>query len=101
MRFNIIINKINSKEFIVDINNIRFIVKVSDKKNKKYDVYLSNSNKYLFSYGNTNYQHFYDKLGYYKNLNHNDTERQRLFFLRHKHTNNIYSAKFFAAYFLW
>ena len=50
----------------------------STRKNKKYDIYiLDNTNKRKkISFGDTRYKHYFDKLGKYKYLNHNDKKRR-------------------------
>ena len=47
-----------------------YTFKVSKKQNKKYDVYKNN--KYLLSFGDTRYSQYFDKIGHYSHLNHND-----------------------------
>ncbi len=53
---------------------------VNKTKSKfKYFVYVKADNKKGFKkigFGNKDYQHFRDKIGYYKNLNHGDKERR-------------------------
>ena len=46
----------------------------STRKNNEYDIYvLDNNNKRKkISFGDTRYQHYFDKLGKYKHLNHKD-----------------------------
>lgn len=63
----------------------------SKVKNKKYSVYVSSNNKKGYktiSFGDLRYQHFRDKLGTYKNLDHNDSERRRLYLKRSKGIKN-------------
>lgn len=76
-----------------------FIVNVSNRKDKKYDVY--ENNKYLISFGSSKYQQFMDKFGHYKHLNHNDLDRRQNYFKRFGYTDNINSAKFWSNNFLW
>lgn len=47
---------------------------VSNRKNKKYDVYKND--KYVLSFGDSNMQHYKDRLGYYSYLDHNDKKRR-------------------------
>ena len=47
----------------IKINNKIYDVVKSNRKNKKYDVYQNN--KYLLSYGDSRYQHYFDKFGLY------------------------------------
>lgn len=81
----------------------------STAKNKKYSVYvLKNGNKTLIHFGDKRYQHFKDKIGLYKNLDHNDKERRERYLKRAKgiknkkgqltwkdrNSSNYYSVKF-------
>jgi len=67
---------------------------------KKYDVYKDN--KYMVSFGDKRYQQYYDKIGHYRNMDHNDKTRRKLYHLRHKHNKDIlYSPGWFAARYLW
>lgn len=112
-----------NKDKIIDIKKIKnswsvvindkgekhmFIIKMTIKKGKKYDVYTIEKTddnkyklKYRFSFGSSAYQHFKDALGGYSELDHGDPKRRHLYFLRHKHTDNINSPKFFSNYLLW
>ena len=57
----------------------------SNVKNKKYSVYvMKDGKKRLINFGDIRYQHFKDKLGHYKNLDHNDPERRRRYLKRAK-----------------
>jgi len=72
----------------------------SKRKNKKYDVYKNN--KYLASFGDVRYQHFFDKIGFYSDLNHYDNNRRNLYIKRHnKDINNYNKAGYFSFYYLW
>ena len=71
----------------------------STRKFKKYDV-LKNGRHFL-SFGDKRYQHYKDKIGYYKHLDHKDRKRLDLYYIRHKDTNNINSAKFWSHLILW
>lgn len=73
----------------------------SKRKFKKYDVYKDD--KYITSFGDTRYDHYYDKIGYYKNKNHNDEKRRRLYRLRHKNDNlnDKNSSGYFSWFYLW
>jgi hypothetical protein len=46
----------------------------SKRKNKKYDVYYDDI--YLTSFGQLPYEHYEDKIGYYRDLNHYDKKRR-------------------------
>jgi len=72
---------------------------VSNKYPKKYYALVGNKKVY---FGDVRYEHYYDKMGYYSNLNHLNKERRRLYRLRHKATHNkIGSPSWFSWYILW
>lgn len=72
---------------------------VSDKPLKKYYAIINNKKVY---FGDVRYQHYYDKMGYYKALNHLDAERRRLYLIRHRHNkDNVGSPGWFSAQVLW
>lgn len=71
------------------------------RKGKKYSVYNKSNGKYITSFGALNYEHFKDKIGHYKSLNHLDKQRRKLYFQRHGHTTDKTSAKYFSNKFLW
>lgn len=76
-----------------------FNIYISDKYPKKYYALVNNKKVY---FGDIRYQHFYDKMGYYNNLNHNDKERRRLYKARHQKTSKkIASPSWFALKVLW
>ena len=52
------------------------------KKDSKYTALIYQ--KYHKSFGNVNYQHYYDKIGKYSNLDHLDPKRLKLYDIRHK-----------------
>jgi transglutaminase-like putative cysteine protease len=69
----------------------------STRKHKKYDVYKGD--KYITSFGDVRYEHYYDKFGTYSNLDHLDPDRRRLY--RQRHANdNIYDPNY-AGYWSW
>jgi hypothetical protein len=79
-----------------------WIVKPSTRKNKKYDVFKDG--KYILSFGDKRYQHYFDKLGYYSNLNHLNKKRRDNYRRRAEGIGNLdnpYSANFFSFHFLW
>lgn len=81
-----------------EINLDGYIFKKSKTKNKKYDVFKND--KKLASFGDTRYQHYFDKIGLYNHLNHNDNNRKRLYYIRHKKAV-FESPKYFAHKYLW
>jgi hypothetical protein len=105
---------------ILLIDGIKYMVKPSNKKDKKYDVFYVYNNKdlggksglkknefmtkYLLSFGAKNMEHYFDKIGFYEKLNHLDEERKRRYILRHQNVGNINdvkSAAFWSMWFLW
>jgi hypothetical protein len=83
----------------------------STAKNKKYSVYvMKDGKKKLIHFGQLPYQHFKDKIGLYKNLDHNDKERRKRYLKRakgitDKNGNLTYkdknSSNYYAIKFLW
>ncbi len=71
------------------------------RKGKKYSVYKKSNWQYITSFGALGYQHYRDKIGYYKKLNHLDKERRRRYYQRHEHTTDTNSARYFASKYLW
>ena len=51
-----------------------YVFKPSTRKNKKYDVYKND--KYLISFGSSLNKHYFDKIGFYSNLNHLDKKKK-------------------------
>ncbi len=79
------------------IDNINFIE--SPIKHKKYRAILPNGKHVDFS--DNRYQHHFDKIGMYSNLNHNDDNRKRLYYARHGKEAEKYSSKYFSHKYLW
>lgn len=81
----------------------------SNYKNKKYNAILKINNPdtglevtQKVPFGDRRYQHYYDKIGLYPELNHLDKKRKKLFKQRHENTRHIkYSPSWFADTFLW
>lgn len=82
-----------------------YFIQVSTRKNKKYDIYTKQNDKYkyLLSFGDKRYQQWKDttKLKHYSNLNHNDNIRKNRYFSRHGLTNDKNSAKYWSNNYLW
>jgi hypothetical protein len=76
-----------------------YTFKVSTRKNKKYDAYKNN--KYLLSFGSKINQHYYDKIGFYKNLNHLDNKRRDNYYKRFGKKAKPDTAKWFSHNYLW
>ncbi len=83
-----------------------YIIKffISQRRYKKYraEIYLNN-NKFIKSvhFGDRRYYHYYDKIGLYPELNHNDMERLQLYYKRHKKNYSEFSADWLSKRFLW
>ncbi len=83
----------------------------SNAKNKKYSVYvMKNGKKKLIHFGDSNMEHFKDKLGEYKHLDHNDPIRRKSYLarakgIRDKQGNLTYndrnSANYYSIRYLW
>jgi hypothetical protein len=89
--------------FIKRVDNYIFVAPAVRRKNKKYDAYTLDG-EYITSFGALNYQHYRDdKIGYYKDLSHNDKIRRDRYRKRHMHDNldNPYSAGYLSMYYLW
>jgi hypothetical protein len=84
--------------------NIKLLkIEKSPVKYKKYraDVLIDEEIHKNVDFGDTRYQQFKDStpLKLYSNLDHNDTERLRLYHIRHKKNNGI--ASLLSKRFLW
>jgi hypothetical protein len=81
----------------------KYELKVSTRKNKKYDVYKNGD--YLLSFGDKRYEQYKDStpLKHYSHLDHNDKERRRLYKIRHKndHIDDPNYPGFWSDKFLW
>ena len=86
-----------------EVDNKKFYIKKSERKNKKYDVFDENK-KYILSFGDTRYQHYLDQWGDYKYLNHLDPYRRNNYRKRAQAMGNLgnpYSANYWAYHTLW
>lgn len=73
---------------------------ISDRLNKKYYAVLNNGSKIHF--GDSRYQHYFDKIGYYSHLNHYDLNRRNLYKKRHDNNRHIkYTPGWFSDNILW
>lgn len=71
----------------------------SNVKNKKYDAFI-NGKKY--SFGDIGYEQYFDKIGYYDDMNHMDKKRRTDYRSRHRNDNlDNYSPGYFSYYYLW
>lgn len=85
-----------------------YIIRVAeDGKHKYYAITFDKSNveKKIY-FGALPYEHFYDKLGFYKDLNHGDEDRRKAYRSRHGAIKNkdgtlAYKVKGSPAYFSW
>lgn len=68
---------------------------------KKYDVYKDG--KYLLSYGDIRYGHYYDKFKFYSDLDHLDDRRRYLYRIRHQydHIKDPNYPGFWSYHYLW
>jgi hypothetical protein len=88
--------------YIVKIKDKTFNIMKSQNENKKYDVYYNN--KKILSFGDRNYQHYYDRFGDFKDLNHKDEKRRESYKKRSEGIGNLddpFSSNFWSYYFLW
>lgn len=78
-----------------------YTIKVSTRKNKKYDVFKGS--KYITSFGDNRYFHYKDRIGHYSHLNHNDKQRRMNYRKRHQndYINDPNYAGYWALKFLW
>jgi hypothetical protein len=93
--------------FVKRIKNYDFVAP-SKKKLKKYDVYSSKTGEYITSFGAIHpdsqpYEQYFDKISYYKDYDHGDKERRRLYRLRHNKDNikDKTSPAYFSWFYLW
>jgi hypothetical protein len=86
-------------------NNYKFLKFEVAHNKKKYNALLLNTitNRIVkVGFGDKSYQQFFDKIGHYKTLNHNDPIRRKAYHDRHrKDINNKYSSGWFSYHFLW
>lgn len=69
----------------------------STRQNKKYMVRVNNK---LVHFGDKRYEHYKDKIGLYKNLDHGDITRKKAYYARHGKAEK-YSPKWFSHKYLW
>ena len=74
-------------------------IRISTRKNKKYDVYKNN--KFLVSFGDKRYAQYHDQLGVYSHLDHNDSKRRENYYKRFGKKAQYLSAKYFSHKYLW
>lgn len=88
----------------IQLSGFKFAI--SEKNNKKYDVY-NNNGDFITSFGAIKkngepYTQYYDKIGVYKNWNNNDEAKRDNYKKRHEKDRHIkYSAGWFSDKFLW
>ena len=76
----------------------------SKTKNKKYDALITSKNgdTKKVSFGDKRYGQYHDKIGFYGHLDHHDSERKRLYELRHKTEFAVpLTANWLSSKFLW
>lgn len=83
--------------YIGDFKN--YPIYVSDRNLKKYYAVVNGKKIY---FGDIRYQQYYDKMGYYKILNHKDPIRRNSFWARHyKSRNKVGTPGWFSLHVLW
>tara|TARA_R100001463_G_scaffold22320_1_gene53504 strand:+ start:3378 stop:3614 length:237 start_codon:yes stop_codon:yes gene_type:complete len=70
----------------------------STRKNKKY---MIKTDKGIVHFGDNRYNQFKDKIGLYRDLDHNDKKRRDLYYKRHGKSAKKDSAKYFSHKYLW
>ena len=75
----------------------------SKAKNKKYSVYVKgkNGNPRLIHFGDNRYEHFKDKIGDYKHLDHGDKQRRKNYYSRHGKAISKDTPKWWSHKILW
>lgn len=73
----------------------------SEHPHKKYDVYKNG--RFITSFGDSRYEQYYDKIGLWSHLDHHDSQRRRLYRLRHANDrlDDKESAGYFSYHYLW
>lgn len=91
------------KEYIKGNNKYIFKFFISQRRYKKYrvDIYLNNKFVKSVHFGDRRYEHFYDSIGLYPDLNHNDMGRLQLYYKRHRKNYPEFSADWFSKRYLW
>ena len=75
---------------------------VSKAKNKKYAVYVrKHGRKRLIHFGDSRYQHYRDRLGHYRQLDHRDPKRRERYYSRHGPSSDKDTAKYWSHKVLW
>lgn len=74
-----------------------YTIRPSRREFKKYDVFKNE--KYITSFGDIRYEHYYDKFGFYSKLNHLDKDRRRSY--RQRHANDNIDDPEYAGYWSW
>lgn len=75
----------------------------STAKNKKYSVYVKSKSGgvRLIHFGDSRYEHYYDRIGLYSHLNHLDEKRRRLYRMRHYKPTDKNTAGWWSWHMLW
>ena len=77
---------------------------VSKAKNKKYSVFVKANNKKgykIIHFGDKRYEHFSDKLKFYKHLDHKDEKRKKNYYARHGKDKGKDTSKYWSHKILW
>lgn len=83
-------------KYIGNYNN--YPIYISNRLNKKYSTQVGHK---FIHFGDKRYEHYFDKMGYYSHLNHNDDNRRRLYYKRHGKYAKPGTAKYFSHNILW
>jgi len=83
--------------FYRTINGYDIYVNMDKNTNYKYKVYKDN--KFITNFGDKRYEQYYDKIGYYKNLNH--LNKSRRYKYRQRHQNDNIDDPNYAGYWSW
>ena len=77
--------------------------KNTTKSKNKYWVYVKSDkgNVKKIGFGHKDYQHFKDKLGHYKSLDHGDPKRKKAYYARHGKATSKDTAKYWSHKILW
>lgn len=76
-----------------------YTVHLSDKPAKKYYALVGARKVY---FGDTSYEHYHDRFGHYKHLDHKDPKRRKNFKIRHEKNRHLPgTAAWFADQVLW
>lgn len=91
---------------MIELDGINFII--SPNKNKKYRAIFQDGS--FVDFGAAGYQHYFDKIGLYSNLNHYDVDRRISYIKRHsaikkkdgsRAISDTHSPAYLSLHYLW